>query len=133
MHSDSLTSEGKKRYEKKLNLVVLQKCPYELGKHAWKDDLSQWPAVDIVLYLIGIPGEFTREKLKACKSLEAYNYFSSGWVGICFIHEVNSQFSVLKAEVRPSQRLSDRSHSPWVGVRKNDGSISTAHCTCMAG
>ena len=60
----------------------------------------------IVLYLIGTPGEYTREKLKAYESLDDYNYFTSGWVGTCFIHEVSREFIVLKAAVKSSQSIS---------------------------
>ena len=35
------------------------------------------------------------KKIEAYKSLEAYNYFASDWVGTCLIHEVNGEFSVL--------------------------------------
>ena len=34
----------------------------------------EFPQIYIDLYLIDTPEEFTREKLKAYKSLEAYNY-----------------------------------------------------------
>ena len=132
----SLSQAAKKRYQKKLQLVGLSTCPYELPPQAWKDDVTQWPKIefpDIVLYLIDTPGEFTREKLKAYKSLEAYNYYVSGWVGTCVVHTISEVFCLLKAEVRPSQRVSNVSHRPWVAVRRRDGCISTAHCTCMAG
>ena len=57
-------------------LVALD--PYQLCSEAWVDDPSLWPEVEfphIYVYLIDTPGEFTREKLKAFKSLEAYNYY----------------------------------------------------------
>ena len=132
----SLLLVAKARYQKKLLLVGLSTGPYKLPQQAWVDDVTQWPRVefpDIVLYLINTPGEFTREKLKAYKSLEAYNYYVSGWVGTCRIHIVSEEFCLLKAEVRPSQRVSSASHQPWVAVRRRDGCISAAHCTCMAG
>ena len=72
----SLLLVAKARYQKKLLLVGLSTGPYKLPQQAWVDDVTQWPRVefpDIVLYLIDTPGEFTREKLKAYKSLEAYN------------------------------------------------------------
>ena len=111
------------RYEQKLQLVGLTSCPFELPLEAWVDDITTWPPLefpDIVLYLITTPGEFTRERLKAYKSLEAYNYFASGWVGTCYIFSV---YSELKAGVRPSQRTTDLPHRPWVGVRKKDGLV----------
>ena len=137
-YRDSLPLQARERYEKKLKLVGLQECPYALADAAWEDDMTKWPGVefpDIVMYmyLIGTPGEYTREKLKAYKSLDAYNYFTSGWVGTCFIHEINKEFSVLKTIVKPSQRLSNPPHRPWVAVKRKDGSICTSHCTCMAG
>lgn len=52
--------------------------PYQFEKIVWIDDISLWPQVEfpsIYVYLIETPGEFTREKLRAYKSLEAYNYY----------------------------------------------------------
>jgi hypothetical protein len=42
------------------------------------DDVALWPPVEfgcIYSYLIDTPGQFSKEKLKAYKSLEAYNYY----------------------------------------------------------
>ena len=86
-----------------------------------------WPLVelkDIVLYLSQTPGQYTREKLKAYKSLDAYNYFVSGWVDTCCYREINKEFCVLIAAERLSQDLSEKPHRPWVCVRQNDGSVS---------
>jgi hypothetical protein len=50
--------------------------PYEVV-NGWIDDVALWPSVEfwyIYSYLINTPGQFTKEKLKADKSLEAYNY-----------------------------------------------------------
>ena len=81
-----------------------------------------------------LAGKYTREKLKAYKSLEAYSYFLSDWVGTCYYHKItDSEFCAIKAAVRPSPRLSEKPHRPWVGLRQKDGSISVAHCTCMTG
>ena len=135
-YKESLDAVAKARYEKKMELVGLGSCPYDLVPEAWTDDVTLWPPVefpDIVLYLLQTPGQYTREKLKAYKSLETYNYFVSGWVGTCYYHEINKEFCLLKAAVRPSQRLSEKPHRPWVCVGKKDGSVSVAHCTCMAG
>ena len=130
----SLLPVAKARYQKLL--VGLCACPYELPQLAWVDDVTQWPRVefsDIVLYLIDTPGEFTREKLKTYKSLEAYNYYVSRWVGTYHIHIVSEEFCLLEAEIRPSQRVNSASHQPWVAVRRRDGCTSAAHCTCMTG
>lgn len=50
--------------------------PYESS--GWVDNLSLWPPVEfgsIYSYLIDSPGEFTKESLRAYKSLAAYNYY----------------------------------------------------------
>ncbi len=53
--------------------------PYNISKESWTDDPTLWPPLEypsIYANLVDTPGEFTREKLKAFKSLEAYNYYS---------------------------------------------------------
>ena len=66
------------------------------------------------------------------KSLEAYKYFSSGWVETIFHLETDKKCILMKADVKPSYRVTDESHHPWVAVNKN-GVVIVAHCDCMAG
>ena len=88
LYFDSLKGSDKLRYEKKLQCVygfsekengqLGMQDPYQLPADTWIDDPSLWPEVEfpnIYVYLIDTPGEYTREKLKAFKSLEAYNYY----------------------------------------------------------
>ena len=93
------------RYEKKLQLIDLATCPYKPSSEAWIDDVTLWAPVEFpdIVYLLQTPGKYTREKLKAYKSLEAYNYFVSDWFGTCYYHVITSAFCVIKAAVRPSQ------------------------------
>ena len=52
--------------------------PYEIEEDEWIDDVTLWPAVDfgeIYTYLVDTPEEFTRERMKAFKSLDAFNYY----------------------------------------------------------
>ena len=72
----------KKRYKEKVEAITKNKFlnsldPYEIVD-GWIDDIALWPPVEfgcIYSYLIDTPGQFTKEKLKAYKSLEAYNYY----------------------------------------------------------
>ena len=42
----------------------------------WIDDILQWPSVEFgEIYLIDTPGQFTKEKIKAYKTLEAFNNY----------------------------------------------------------
>ena len=75
-------SEGEqKHYERKLKILYGNEkvvYPYRIPNERWKDNLSLWPPVEfgqIYTYLIDTPGQFTKEKLKAYKSLDAFNYY----------------------------------------------------------
>ena len=78
---DTLPQPEKLRYLEKLTLFSNgngTEDPYKVPDGFWIDDVCQWPPVefgDIYLYLINSPGQFTREKIKAYKSLDAYNYY----------------------------------------------------------
>ncbi len=71
-----------------LNEIRLSCCPYDIPDCEWVDDVSLWPPVtypDGYSYRIEIPGQFTRQSLKAYKSLEAYNYVVNKWVKGLFV------------------------------------------------
>ena len=90
-YASSLSGKEKEHYLRKLQCLygcvsvlnddkdsLLALDPYEIPCEDWMDDVSKWPPVEfpsIYAYLVDTPGEFTREKLKAYKSLEAYNYY----------------------------------------------------------
>lgn len=87
-YADSLSGLARERYVRKIRCLygfledgdqsITSLDPYNLPESVWEDDIHKWPPVDypdIYNYLIESPGEFTREKLKAYKSLEAYNYY----------------------------------------------------------
>ena len=66
--------------------------------------MKGWPELqfgDIYTYLISTEGIFTKEKLKAYKSLEVYNYFYNGYVRSVFFC-LSGDFGILKAKVNPS-------------------------------
>lgn len=80
-YKDGLTNEEKQRYEGKLSIVG-GLDPYE-DKLSWSQDVNVLPTVtypDIVHYLLFSPSPYTKDDLKAYKSLEAYNQFVCGWV-----------------------------------------------------
>ena len=88
-YADTLLKSARDRYRTKFlclyNLVgdsredyVDKLDPYQLVAEQWIDYISRWPTVeypDLCTYLIKTPGEFMKKKLKAFKSLEAYNYY----------------------------------------------------------
>ena len=109
-YQSSLDYEAKKRYKVKLVLESEElEDPYALSEEAWNDDITKWPNVefgDIYNYLIDSKGRYTKESLKTHKSLEAYNYYTSGHVRTVYFFESSEQsmYAVLKAKVNPSQK-----------------------------
>ena len=50
---------------------------YQVPENEWIDDVAIWPPVEFsCIYLIERTGVYTKEKLKAYKSSEDYNYYS---------------------------------------------------------
>ena len=55
---DNLLPEDKGRYNVKLELLGLDKCPYKLPADRWINDPKQWPKIeynDVYHYLIKSP------------------------------------------------------------------------------
>lgn len=136
---EDLDPLDKKRYVQKLTLnsghVLPDPCAITEG---WKNDVLLLPDVeypDIYNYLIETSSDYTKDKLKAYKSLEAYNFYVSGHVQDIFITEVRTnRFFCLKSEVLPSQRQGEKTtlYKVWVIVHAK-GWILTGNCTCMSG
>ena len=80
---EQLDSSGKTRYKEKLHILQLRSDPYLLDKNSWLAERSLWPPVefpDVFVYLINSPSPYTKEALKAHKSIDAWSYFVAGFV-----------------------------------------------------
>ena len=69
--------------------------------------------------------------------MDAYNYFKSGNVREVRVFRLCTTQSCVvmhysKLVVNPSQHSPEKATHSWLGV-KFDGTIITAHCTCVAG
>ena len=136
-----LDSVSRERYDRKLELFdgrFKVPDPYALKDNEWSLDMTKWPPVeyaDLFNYFINTPGIYTKEALKAYKSLDGYDYFISGHVYEVYYSDVSpaSPACLFKARVKPSQRLNDEPHDPWICVDRLSGYITAAHCTCKAG
>ena len=88
----------------------------------------------IINYLLKNPGLYTLEDMNNYRGLEAHIFVTSGKVGkifTCLIEEQPSHVYV-RAAVDHSQSPNKEPLDAWVKTHK-DGSIESAHCTCMAG
>ena len=79
--TSSVLPSEKESYDKKLQCLYGPGTycdPFGISDQHWVDDVSKWPPVDnpsIYTYFIETPGGYTRERLRAFKRLEAYNYY----------------------------------------------------------
>ena len=97
----SLEFTARKRYLEKLKVDGRElDDPFRIDEDQWSEDLTQWPELefgDLYTYLIDSEGVYTKEKLKAYKSLDAYNYYHNGYVRTVY-HFAADEWSILKAK-----------------------------------
>ena len=138
----ALPADAQRRYKEKLRLVGNIDDPYLLWESSERNrsrpvEWYNWPDVeypDIYNYLIETPSLYTKESLKAYKSLSGYRLYSDGWISKVNVYTAgdNPDFFLGTGLVRHSQSISATPLKPWVGMKKN-GCIVAAHCTCKAG
>ena len=89
----------------KLTLSTGEQLPDPFILHLnWSDDflLPDITYPDIYYYLIEYPSQFSKESLKAYKSLESYNFFVSWHVQSFYYYEVEkkNKFCFIKTDIR---------------------------------
>ena len=132
----SLDSVARSRYHFKLsynNGASSLPDPYNLK--GWTNIPSSWSDLtfgDLYTYLIETPGIYTKESLKAFKSLEAYHFVISGHVKPLWCHSVgdNIPYCFIKGKVIPSQRINGENDCEESGlISLNQLSICKTKCT----
>ena len=76
-------------------------------------------------------GVFTSTAVENYRPLDAHRFFKSGWVQTVYHKNITPEHVVFMADVRPSYRVTEQPHHPWVAVSR-DAKVLTAHCDCMA-
>ena len=136
-----LPESARKRYAEKLDMIGFSCDPYaKHSSHQWSKASTKWPEIeypDVYNYLVNTPSPYTKEEMKAYKSLEGYKYFVDGWVEKVLVQHGGStadgdEVAVVISSVRHSQKLSATPVKPWIAAL-NNGKLVCAHCTCMAG
>ncbi|XP_078351893.1 uncharacterized protein LOC144636534 [Oculina patagonica] len=121
-------------YDEKLKIIA-GIDPYSVSANVFSQSMTEWPEIefpDIVNYLLFSTSKFTKEQVKAYKSLQSYQYFVAGLVRSMFVGKATQDTRILIGKVNHSQRLSKAPLKPWLAVKTN-GNVLTGHCNCMAG
>lgn len=76
----SISCTAEKHYVENLKQFHLED-PFAIADKQWSENLSKWPDVkfgDVYTFLIDTKELYTKESLRAYKSLEAYNCYENG-------------------------------------------------------
>ena len=100
-YRETLALEGRKSYDEELKLIE-NIDPYNVSNFLFSDSMELWPEIefpDIANYLLFSTSSYTKEQLKAYKSLDAYKYFVAGWVRCIFVGKATDNIKILIGQV----------------------------------
>ncbi|XP_051158523.1 uncharacterized protein LOC127279907 [Leptopilina boulardi] len=129
----TLQGDVKRRYLEKIKDI--NNCdPYAIKESDLSANLKELvpiEVVDLYRYLLSTRSCYTEDEVKAFKSLEAFKFLVAGFVQKILFIKINDKY-VVRGEVKHSQRMNASNLQVWIKIFSS-GTISTAHCTCMAG
>ena len=101
-YRDSLSAENRQMYDEKLEFTA-GIDPYAISDNFYSQSMDEWPEIefpDIVNYSLFSTSKFTKEQLKAYKSLQSYQYFNAGWLRSIFVGKATGDTTILIGKVR---------------------------------
>ena len=97
----SLALEERKSYDEKLKLID-NIYPYNVSNFLCSESMESMPEIefpDIASYLLFSTSSYTKEQLKAYKSLDTFTYFVAGWVRCIFVGKATDNIKILIGKV----------------------------------
>nr|CAI5848149.1 unnamed protein product [Callosobruchus analis] len=95
------------RYEKKIKIIG-GLDPLFLDRSALSYSADNFPAVsnvDIISYLVFSTSYYTKQQMKAYKSLEAFKYFEAGFVSDCGVLFIGTAYALVLAKCEPLRNM----------------------------
>ena len=138
-------------YER-INYHQLPRAPFDQGfkvngKTELKDNwigeekgVEKWPPIlqiQIAEFILTAEqgSDLCKHLLSDYKEGKAFSYFDSQWLKEVFYHPISDthELCFLTSQSTPSQRIGNVPHKVWVSVKKINGTVEAAYCTCFAG
>ena len=131
--------QKKKQYQSLLNVNGEQlPDPFTELKDNWISEekgVEKWPPIlqmQIAEFILTAEqgSDLGKRLLSDYKEGKAFSYFDSQWLKEVII----TPFQTLtNSQSTPSQRIGNVPHKIWVCVKKINGTVEAAYCTCFAG
>ena len=136
--------QKKKQYQSLLNVNGEQlPDPFTELKDNWISEetgVEKWPPIlqmQIAEFILTAEQgcDLGKRLLSDYKEGKAFSYFDSQWLKELFYHPISDthELCFLKSQSTPSQRIGNVPHKIWVCVKKINGTVEAAYCTCFAG
>ena len=134
----------KKQYQSLLNVNGEQlPDPFTELEDNWigeEKGVEKWPPIlqiQIAEFILTAEqgSDLGKRLLSDYKEGKAFSYFDSQWLKEVFYHPISDthELCFLKSQSTPSQRIGNVPHKIWVCVKKINGTVEAAYCTCFAG
>ena len=134
----------KKQYQSLLNLNGEQlPDPFTELEDNWiaeEKGVEKWPPIlqiQIAEFILTAEqgSDLGKRLLSDYKEGKAFSYFDSQWLKEVFYHPISDthELCFLKSQSTPSQRIGNVPHKIWVCVKKINGTVEAAYCTCLPG
>ena len=136
--------QKKKQYQSLLNVNGEQlPDPFTELKDNWISEetgVEKWPPIlqmQIAEFILTAEqgSDLGKRRRSDYKEGKAFSYLDSQWLKEVFYHPISDthELCLLKSQSTPSQRIGNVPHKIWVCVKKINGTVEAAYCTCFAG
>ena len=105
-----------------------------------EEGMEKWPPIfqiQIAEFILTADQgcDLGKRLLSFYKEGKAFSYFDSQWLKEVFFHPISDSHELcfLKSESTPLQKIGNVPLKIWVCVKKLNGTVERAYCTCFAG